>query len=73
MSSRAESELFFPELWGEKKSVSALSEVIISSQTMEIAMVLDISSSMNDARLTELKAASKSLINTLLDLSLIHI
>ena len=67
VSSRAESELFFPELWGEKKSVSALSEVIISSQTMEIAMVLDISSSMNDARLTELKAASKSLINTLLD------
>ena len=67
VSSTAESELFFSELWGEKKSVSALSQVIISSQTMEIAMVLDISSSMNDVRLAELKAASKSLITTLLE------
>jgi len=67
VTSRSESDLFFAELWGEKKHVSAKSEVIITSQTMEIAMVLDISSSMNDARLTELKAASKSLINTLLD------
>ena len=41
VSSKSESELFFSELWGEKKSVSALSEVIISSQTMEIAMILD--------------------------------
>lgn len=67
VTSRSEVELFFGSFWGDKQFASVNSEVIISNQTLELALVLDISSSMKGTRLPELQNASRSLIEQLLD------
>jgi len=67
VTSRSEVELFFGSFWGDKQFASVNSEVIASNQTLELALVLDISSSMTGTRLPELQNASRSLIEQLLD------
>lgn len=58
--------LFFQGLWGQRRSIAVKSEIELGKQYLEVALVLDISSSMNDARLTEMQAAARALIDTLL-------
>ncbi len=59
--------LFFQGLWGQRQSIAVKSEIELGTQHLEVALVLDISSSMNDDRLKEMQAAARSLISTLLD------
>ena len=63
--STSDVNLFFGGPYRSDLGVSVVSETIIDTRTVEIAMVLDISTSMNDARLNEMKAAAKSFIDTL--------
>ena len=67
VTSRSEVELFFGSFWGDRRYASVNSEVVVSNQTLELALVLDISSSMTGTRLQELQNASRSLIDQLLD------
>lgn len=66
-TSTAKTDLFFPLSEGETKSVTAFSEVIAGKETIEVALVLDISSSMNGTRIAELKKASENFITILLE------
>lgn len=66
-TSKATPDLFFPLSEGGMKSVTAFSEVIAGKETIEVALVLDISSSMSGNRITELKKASENFITILLE------
>jgi len=67
-TSNVEVPLFFKGVvGGGDKVISASARTITDSRTVEIALVLDISTSMNDSRLNEMKAAASNFIETLLD------
>ena len=51
----------------EKQTVRAKSVAIQAQTDIEISMVLDISSSMRNAKITELRAASKAFVDLMLD------
>lgn len=67
VTSRSEAELFFPMTRGAGKYVSALSEVTIGREFIEISLVLDISTSMKGERIIELKRSSKEFIEQMLE------
>lgn len=66
-TTRSESEVFFPSTSGGSKFVSAHSQVIVGKEFVEVALVLDVSSSMVGARITELKLAATAFIDILLE------
>ncbi len=47
-------------------AVKVVSEAVVGKQTVELVLAIDISSSMNGARITEARAAAKQFIETLL-------
>jgi Flp pilus assembly protein TadG len=61
------SPLFFSDLWHGNDKVYAYSEVVAGREHLEVSLVLDISSSMNNARLDAMKSAAKSFISILLN------
>ena len=67
VTSRAEAKLFFPMTRGDGKFVSALSEVTAGREFVEVALVLDISSSMDGAKIVELRNSATSFVQTLMD------
>lgn len=66
VKSRAQSSIFFPTLSGEARYVTAVSEVTAGKEYVEVALVLDISSSMSGARLTQMQEAATTFIDTLM-------
>lgn len=67
VTSRSEAQLFFPVTRGEGKFVGALSEVTVGNEFIEVALVLDISSSMNGAKIVELQNSATNFVQTLFD------
>ena len=65
-TSRAEAKLIFPMTKGNGKFVSALSEVTAGREQVEVALVLDISNSMNGSKIIELRNAATSFVQTLM-------
>ena len=65
-TSRAEAKLFFPMTRGNGKFVSALSEVTAGREQVEVALVLDISNSMDGPKIVELQNAATSFVQTLM-------
>ena len=66
VTSRAEAKLFFPMTRGDGKFVSALSEVTAGREQVEVALVLDISNSMEGPKIVELQNAATSFVQTLM-------
>ena len=66
VTARAEAKLFFPITRGNGKFVSALSEVTAGREHVEVALVLDISNSMNGSKIIELRNAATSFVQTLM-------
>lgn len=66
-TTRSKSKLFFPSITGEDQYVQAFSEVIVGKEFVEVALVLDISSSMAGTRITEMKQAATAFIDILLE------
>ena len=66
VTSRAEAKLFFPMTRGNGKFVSALSEVTAGRERVEVALVLDISNSMDGPKIVELQNAATSFVQILM-------
>jgi len=67
VTSRSEAQLFFPITRGDGKFVGALSEVTVGREHIEVALVLDISSSMGrQNKIVELRGAATNFIQTLM-------
>ena len=67
VSTHSEAQLFFPMTRGNGRNVGAYSEITVGREHVEVAMVLDISSSMGGAKIAELKNSAKNFIETLMD------
>ena len=66
VKSRAQAGLFFPSTTGDGRYVSASSEVTIGKEHVEVALVLDISSSMTGGRLEQMQEAATTFIDILM-------
>ena len=66
----AQVPLLFNGFFGDRTQISTVSEATTDNRTVELALVLDISTSMNDSRLNEMKLAASGFVE---ELSLIHI
>ena len=66
VTSSSEAQLFFPMTRGEGRSVGANSEVTVGKEQIEVALVLDISSSMEGNKIIELQASATNFIQTLM-------
>ena len=66
-TSNSEASLFFPATRGNGKFVNAASEVTVGREHIEVALVLDISSSMNGPRIKELQASATNFVQTLMN------
>ena len=66
VTSSSEAQLFFPMTRGEGRSVGANSEVTVGREHIEVALVLDISSSMEGNKIIELQASATNFIQTLM-------
>ncbi|MEP1230692.1 MAG: VWA domain-containing protein [Litorimonas sp.] len=64
-TSRSKSELFFTNITGGEKFVSAESEVITGKEFIEVVLVLDISTSMAGQRIIEMQNSAKNFVETL--------
>ena len=64
-SAVADVNLVFASIFGATRQVGTVTEVTSDRRRIEVAMVLDISSSMNDAKLNEMKAAASDFITVL--------
>ena len=67
VTAHSEANLFFPMTRGQGKQVGAHSEVTLGGEFVEISLVLDISTSMEGARIIELKKSTKEFIKLMLE------
>ena len=67
VTARTDASLYFYKTRSNTTQVHARSEVQVGKEAVEVALVLDISSSMNGQRITQLQQAAKSFVSTLLE------